>query len=969
MDIQAKYPDLPYDPLGLHPDQRRFRVDPKEPLPSSFPPSQDSSHPVVGNGVSREPSKKRRPTGSGSAPRYPEPDYHVQPPTAPEVPKAPPLSYRAPQSTVGSYGRSSLNHPASFAERARSLANRDLQNTPQAVDPRVDEEPPKRERRASLNRPIGGVYSEIQQHRRDSHPPATNGATSSRRSSLQQRTSPSQPASVPARHSEQPRATALPIEAVSPPSSQSTAKPISPADEPRARKEWAPDRSPLQKLEVKLGDISKEEKRARVERAEQRLRRSKAGSQRESRTLGVPDQQRQQTTAAAGLGNQRNNQDLDPAGRTGERLDPLLNGVPPISSRQQDYRKERLPVEGSHRRSRVSQYPTTAERDNDPRKSQHQPASDPANQREPKPPQERGVRFQPGETGNSSNRESIQKMPPAQKREQSLRELDLDPKSAEVRAAKREQLRPTMGPSDGLSRSKNVPNETYQNRTSQPQGPVPVRDTAIQTNPNNVKPDAEPTSKYEMLPPTTAGIAAQQKVGFSKSSTTYVPPPTVRKHHFSNLLHRHHEKDFDAHAHPQDKPQSFDDWRRAGVARLTANDFLEDREPAGDRKAWWENDGSQRRRRSQRESREIETESSIDQTPYQGNNGEISVHSTSASSESFEASETNEGWVQHARPYVRSTAANYSASGIRFRAPLLKARLKRSEAKKPAPTYSYSCPELAYHNPQHSDHVCEPDMNKELTLSMRSIRIRSVPGVTTFNPPLYLKCGPLLRYTGMRRDKLESPHDGQVSVRETWRGSVMIVTADSDSTYTPVPVLRLFPEPMELVPPPPEKVDDDNRNDLPSEFVDPIAGLPKLSRTGKTVYVKPVDDLGEGVDLSYVETDDGLFEETRTAAVPTSYGTPDYKSGRNSLQAGNTPLRRSQTRKPKRGHRVRGIRLHTERGVTFWRFNLEVELGEDQARIAYSINSGPAVGFWVPAKGQSMNVMFQSCNGFSLSVK
>jgi hypothetical protein len=54
--------------------------------------------------------------------------------------------------------------------------------------------------------------------------------------------------------------------------------------------------------------------------------------------------------------------------------------------------------------------------------------------------------------------------------------------------------------------------------------------------------------------------------------------------------------------------------------------------------------------------------------------------------------------------------------------------------------------------------------------------------------------------------------------------------------------------------------------------------------------------------------------------------------------------------------------------VTFWRFNIQVELGDRQTRIAYRINRGPAMGFWVPARGETMNIMFHSCNGFSLSV-
>jgi len=42
-------------------------------------------------------------------------------------------------------------------------------------------------------------------------------------------------------------------------------------------REWAPDRSPLQRLELTLDSITKEEKRARVEEAELLARETKAG--------------------------------------------------------------------------------------------------------------------------------------------------------------------------------------------------------------------------------------------------------------------------------------------------------------------------------------------------------------------------------------------------------------------------------------------------------------------------------------------------------------------------------------------------------------------------------------------------------------------------------------------------------------------------------------------------------------------
>ncbi|KAL5116920.1 hypothetical protein ACEQ8H_005137 [Pleosporales sp. CAS-2024a] len=217
---------------------------------------------------------------------------------------------------------------------------------------------------------------------------------------------------------------------------------------------------------------------------------------------------------------------------------------------------------------------------------------------------------------------------------------------------------------------------------------------------------------------------------------------------------------------------------------------------------------------------------------------------------------------------------------------------------------------------------------------------------TSFTPPLYLKCGPLLRYTGLRTDKSRPGKE-----KEIWRGSVMIVTVDAESSYTKPPTLRLFKQPVDILPPPPREVDH-----LDPAYVDPVEGQYKVSRTGKTLYVKPVDELAEDEDLSRIEDDTGLFSQTRTS----------YSA--NGSRAKSTRIHRKDGEKLGKFRQVPAVRLHAERGVTFWRFNLEVELGSSQTRLAYKINHGPAVGFWVPAKGESMNIMFHSCNGFSLSV-
>jgi hypothetical protein len=217
---------------------------------------------------------------------------------------------------------------------------------------------------------------------------------------------------------------------------------------------------------------------------------------------------------------------------------------------------------------------------------------------------------------------------------------------------------------------------------------------------------------------------------------------------------------------------------------------------------------------------------------------------------------------------------------------------------------------------------------------------------TSFSPPLYLKCGPLLRYAGLRRD---SGRAG--SQREIWRGSVMIVTIDAQSSYTKPPMLRLFKQSMDLLPPPPLEVDE-----LDPAYVDPIEGQFKVSRTGKTLYVKPVDELAENEDLSRIEDDTGLFSQSRSMA------------GSHGSGSRSTRIHKKDGEKLGKVREIPGVRLHAERGVTFWRFNLEVELGSSQARIAYKINHGPALGFWVPARDESMNIMFHSCNGFSFSV-
>jgi hypothetical protein len=187
----------------------------------------------------------------------------------------------------------------------------------------------------------------------------------------------------------------------------------------------------------------------------------------------------------------------------------------------------------------------------------------------------------------------------------------------------------------------------------------------------------------------------------------------------------------------------------------------------------------------------------------------------------------------------------------------------------------------------------------------------------------------------------------------------MIVTVDSKSRYEQFPNLRIFKQPVELLPPPPQHIDEASGQQLPPEYVDPIAGSVKMSRVGKTLYVKPVEALEEKRDLSRVEDDSGLFEEFRSQP----YQLPSGKGTTGGLR----PVGQDGELRGK-FQDITAYVLHNERGVTFWKWNLEIELSDRQVRFAYRINRGPAIGFWVPARGETMNMMFHSCNGFSLSV-
>ena len=968
------------------PTQRPLRVDPNYPLPSSLPPQEMEISPLS-NGMARTTSRRRKPSGSGAGntpiDNFPQPPAQ---PIAPEVPKAPPVSYRPPYSNEN-YDQPS-GYPASFAERARALTGNPSPAKPPESPVEPAPQPVKQARRGSLNRPIGGVYSEIQRTKRDSWPPP-NGLTSPRKFSNP--TSPQQyqaqdpyPASRAARSS-------VPLQSSinTPPTPHESNRRASAGVAQPPKKEWAADRSPLQKLEVKLNDFSKEEKRARVQEAEQRLRESQGYDRRRSSgkegARSVDPTQSKRVSAGSGVSKpsrfaEQDQQHQDkPTAQRPEKEAVYSSPIPGIKELSRiprpERRRESLPAKAYSERQfekRAADVSLPSKRDSSARTPT----------RAAETQQERGVRFRGEEEAETTDAYAFKPSKPEHyDGRRSLRTEALE-KSDEAHSARREHFRADPSTMADQSASRVVPTQQqqlYGNKAAT------ARDDPSAANfggpPDAVSRQAVQSHgqvhRYEIPPQTASGIEARRAVGFGSGPQGVVEAPAHGKHHLSKLLHLGHNHPVEASNQLGNSPRKLDEWRRAGTARLTAADFGTDDEPERDQDAWWEKgrSGSQRKKARASNGKIREPQSlSVD---YQNDTGKSqSSLSPEQRGDGLRDLLRNERTTQ-TRPYIKSE--DYAALGIASLSPMerhaahLLHRTRHDQNSRFSFAYSYSCPDLAVHDPSHDSHICEPYMSKELTQSMRSIRIRSVPTLTTFDPPLYLKCGPLLRYTGLRKDRLQTTtrSGGQASTeRETWRGSVMIVTSDSDSTYEPVPTLRLFPEPMELLPIPTPPTDEDDDQEVPSEFIDPVAGLPKLSRSGRTIYVKPVDDLEQGKDLSSLENDDGLFEETRTAAVPTAYGTPNYRPGRNGpAPSPNAQAGGREGKARNRGQQVKGIRLHAERGVTFWRFSLEIELGLQQNRIAYSINNCPAVGFWVPAQGHSMNVMFYSCNGFSLSVK
>ncbi|PGH20708.1 hypothetical protein AJ80_03468 [Polytolypa hystricis UAMH7299] len=806
----------------------------RAPPPTQVDRMRDEEVPI--NGIARPalPIERRQTTKRNSRPSQIPPPFTL--PEAPEAPRPPPgahrHSYGGPSSRRG-------NGVRSFSERARELPVQQRVNGLEPLSP-TDTMPWIESQRQINGAPPSSAPSRKSYLKAESQIPPQTAASKA--------LPPLPPGAVSTNQAVEPDAPIRRSNTLHTPRRDSKVR------------DWAPERSPLQKLEVTLKDISKEEKRARVEEAEMLLREAKAGrrSRRISRDTApsVPGDMAEQKA------NTEEPSNLEEAGL-----------VRSLSSKQRDRLHQSALIESTRPEPKhlskgerrgfdyVEQQGIQNPKRADESVSPEGPPSRYNSQASHEPRRHPHTRSVSESTAHHANQrpfsfvgdDSILTATPVQQQTRHVpQDSDSDPRP----------LPPTVTVQRGNSRKlqKPLPRDlnmqlrtNYRDEPRGIQGPLQGQDPAPMQPARDVGAH-QPSSRTAPMPRKAAiklGMPPGVPVGLGLTnaldSERHLTPPGQEQqpqppHTNGNGTTK--PRQTVSFAVPPPTPPPLEEWRSAVVGRLTAAEF--NLRVTGGDKAWWEDGGSGRRR----------------------------------------------------------------SKGVNI------------EAKQPP-----------------------------------RVELKSN---SAFSPPLYLQCGPLLRYTGMKRERIDRA-DGPMD-REIWRGSIMIVTKDSASSYDIPPTLRIFSQPMDLLPPPPAELHGESDEQLAPEYVDPIAGATKIGRNGKLLYVKPIDHIEEAVDLSSIEDDEGLFEASPS---PVDFGTKN--------QTPNLPEARIRGKGGEvlgKYKEIKGVRLYadTARDVTFWRFSIEIELGNKQERIAYRINNGSAVGFWVPAKGQTMNMMFHSGNGFGLSV-
>lgn len=573
---QARYFD---GPAILHRINQPRGTDPKY-------SSQDDPPLPADGGLGRATSRRRRARTHDDAQAIDQPNIL---PSAPEVPRssrgALPLFYRDPYFDNDVYPEQGPSS-RSFAARAGMIPDT---LTPQRTEPVTAEQPLAAEKRGSRRGSIKQTsyinYGDVKSPSALSYPTSEptdapnleRGSSSAKR---QQR--PPQLVPVSSITAEPDRSAQAPLSA---PVRSATYK-----ASPREPNEWAAERSPLQKLEVKLNDISKEEKRARVEQAEKRLRDAQAfsGARRSSQPMGVPIRQVSSSKRAVSgpLVDRRSTDGVtkESKGIGGDNRFPDRQG----SGEQQ------LPSSSVARHDRpVYPIPTRSSSQRQPVQSQS--STDWGRRVEKTQGEDRGVRFhhevQDMSSAGSPNHGSGNTCEGAAT-------------GAALPKSTRQQV--LTGQEGGPDYSENL-----KEKALGPPDPVPGH--AVRSHKDGLK--------YEVPPQTAAGIEARKQVGFGSRLDEKTDMPTHHRPHLSTILHYgRHDKATPGALKPP-ATRHLNEWRTGAIARLTLMDLQPNvgKSKLVKKKAWWEN--PQPSSKKQNQSEDYETEVDPDDGYIEGQNG------------------------------------------------------------------------------------------------------------------------------------------------------------------------------------------------------------------------------------------------------------------------------------------------------------------------------------------------------------
>ncbi|KAK7467073.1 hypothetical protein VKT23_004134 [Stygiomarasmius scandens] len=178
--------------------------------------------------------------------------------------------------------------------------------------------------------------------------------------------------------------------------------------------------------------------------------------------------------------------------------------------------------------------------------------------------------------------------------------------------------------------------------------------------------------------------------------------------------------------------------------------------------------------------------------------------------------------------------------------------------------------------------------------------------VARMNPHLQFMVGPLLRYD-------------TIDEHGVWHGAALIVTADSGSSYDPLPTLTIEWDP--------EKPSFTNKR---------AKSIRRPHASSFDLGPHPADP-----------------HSTSVAIANQLDGKPFHGPSAQTQQ-------------------VSGQEIYVYAGsggtFTFWRFTLHIPLGSNEMSVTYSINQGQKMQFFLPGRGQNMRWASYSCNGFSAGV-